>query len=455
MVQTVKISLAFNPKKFSDAAVNYLNGCVTNYYRAVNNISIQKYTSTPKKLYFNGNTIKNLNNLDTDSFINTYGFVIGETIIIPASASNNGNLVITGLTDKTITVSTTLTTETLPVGYIYMNTKVTALDYYYNLINNQEAISFLSKTDINTLQKYTVTGIDPTVGAPVNLQVGTKSFAWVTDGVTAPSQTTSTIVGTGWTGNLGQDTPAHIAGSYIQSFTIYHNFYLAPYFLAPLLSYFQTDSPPPDFQDGQINGSPLNNGWQYICQVNAKYAAGIAYQNTGQNIPAPGNVAWFDQNDSRTVPEFSTASVSYVDAVTGNPLTALDIGKSVNVTIKIKSASGLFVNVAGDVPGTTLTVSHIYCPLDASSYENTATTLGQNFMGDTQVTTVGAAAVNGITFGTPYQLLSNILATFVDAYNVTVTFNVKYAALLLSILQGKSVNDRNYLLTICTETITD
>jgi len=458
MVPTISIgNIAFTPRSFGlDNPVGYQNGSILSKYQAVVPIAIQKYTKNVKRLSIQGNTITIANALDNETFDGTYGFVEGETFIIHSpegAVKNNGTLTIASVDGQTITTPTSLVTEEIETCYVFMNTKVTALDYYYNLIANSDQLSFVSKTDTGNLQKYTVSGIDPTnTEASVYLQIGTKSFAWVTDTITAPTQSTSTIIGAGWTGWLG-GTPEEIAGSYIQSFVITHTYFLAPFFLPAWYSNMQSLTPPSDFQDIMQNGQPLNNGWQYVCQINAKYAAGAAYQNTGQNNPQPGNSAWFDMNDARTTPEFTVASIAYANAATGAPMTALDFGKQVNVTIKIKSASGLFS--VFEETGTHMVLQHIYCPMDPTSFQNNGFTLLQNFMHDGKDLYLNEGVVQTNNNGTNYQVMQNISAVYVDAYDATITFLVNYSPYLQGILAAKSPNDRNYAFAVTVETTQD
>lgn len=439
-------SILTSPVDLPDNGLASLGGSVAAKYKAVINFSFQKYTSTQKRLQFSGHVISNINRLDTDSFISTYNFLVGETIIIPMSAHNAGTLTITAVTDTSITVSASLVSEILEVGYIYVNKKITALDFYYNLIANSDSLSFLSKTDSDTLQKYAVSGIDATVSSPVYLQIGTKSFGWVTDIITAPTQSTSTIAGAGMTGYVS------ITGAYIQSFTITHYFYEAPFFTKEYFSNFASLVPVSDFVDSQLNGSPVNNGWQYVCQVNGKYTAGIVYENSGVSDKVPGNAAWFNQNNARTIPNFTLDTISYT--ISGQPAAQVDFGKDVVVTLKVKSASGGFANHTGGL-GTLLVLTHFYCPLTDSTYKNTATTLLQNLMHDKAIIELGVAAINGINYGTNYQVLKTCSGTAVNAYNATLTFTISYATYLKNILAAKSVADRNYSLSVFTGTTTD
>lgn len=435
-------SIQFNPVNFSDAAVPGYNGNIFNKYRAVINFYWLKYTSTVKRLKFSssGNTITNDNALDYDSFINTYNFQVGETIQCPQSSSNTGILTIISVTDRVITVSNTLTNEEVDTGYIYVTTKVTALDFFYNLIANSESNSYLSKTDIGTLQKYTISGLDASDTSTVhNLLVGTNSFGWVAEPITAPNTVTSTIVGAG-------------ISTYQQAFTLTHYFFQTPLFLKEQVDNFRKKTAPSEFQDNQLaNQSPASNGLKYITQINVKYAQGTAYIDSGNSTNTFGTGSWFNMNSQRTQPEFIFNSILYQKASDSSIIEQLDFGYDVNVILKIKSNSGLFVNNT-----TPLVLGFFYCPLDDTTYINTpGSNLATNFMGDKAITHLGNTSVNGTNYGTPTQVLKSVIATYVDAYNATITFTVSLSSQFKANFLSKIATDRNYCINVTTETSSD
>jgi len=93
-------------------------------------------------------------------------------------------------------------------------------------------------------------------------------------------------------------------------------------------------------------------------------------------------------------------------------------------------------------------LNHFLCPLAEADYIDTETTLLQNIRLDKKMITMDAGAVNGIEYGTDYQALTNIQATYVSATQVLITFRVDYSTATKLILSQKSVDDRYYAFVI-------
>ena len=445
IIMLVVDSISLSPVDYSDSALPLLDGSLFNRYKNVINFHFSKYTQ-PKRLQFKSsggiNTITNINALDYESFLDlTFDgnpLLVGETFKVAGSASNTGTLTITAVTATVITVSNTLTNETLEVGTIYVTSAVTAMDFYYNLIGNQESLSFVSKTDTNVLQKYTITGIACGTTSPVYLNIGTKSNAWVADTLTGIAST-STIAGAGAATGTG--------ATYKQSFIITHYFSQAPYFLANLQSNFSSLLPPSWYSPSiSATGLIQGGGLQYVAYLGAKYlSTDITPQNIAQINNQNGISCWLDSNPAGTNPDFSVYSIGYIDNATSLPLTAIDFTKTVNVTIVLKSASAAFVNNTSVID-----LNHFYAPLNPSQYQNTNTTLLQNFVNDRIALTVASmpSGVNGLFYGGNYQVIKGAKATYNSTSQVTVTFQAVFASTLQTMLIANPGN-RNYGL-VCT-----
>lgn len=436
-------SISFQPVDFSDSAINLLDGTLFNRYKSVINFHVSKYTQQ-KRLQLNGSTITNINLLDSESFLSLIQdgnpLLPGETFKIQGSSLNTGTFTIAStsgsVTSTTITITGSFTNETIEVGTIYINKAVTALDFYYNLIGNQENLSFVSKTD-SCLQKYTVSGIAAGTMTPSFLNIGTKSMGWVADILTG-IVSTSTIAGAGISGT---------GSSYKQSFTITHYFSQAPYFLQTLSSNFQSLLPP-SWYSPSVNSSGAigGGGLQYIANIGAKYMSTDTSPQNWANINNSNGIAsWINSNPAGTVPDFIVSSISYVDNVTSNVLTSLDFTKTTNVTIVLKSASAAFVNNTSVID-----LNHFYAPLNPSQYQNTSSTLLQNFVNDRIALTIGSSPspVNGVFYGGNYQVIKGAKATYNSTSQVTVTFQAVFASALQTEFIANPGN-RNYGL-ICT-----
>jgi hypothetical protein len=151
-----------------------------------------------------------------------------------------------------------------------------------------------------------------------------------------------------------------------------------------------------------------------------------------------GTACWLNQNNAETTPEFTSLINSYIDDATGEVLTALDFGKTVDVTMTVNSKSGLF---SSSMPSVNFILSHVYTPLLNTDYQNTATLLRQNFINDRAIQIIGAASVNGEFYGGNYSVIKNCVATYVSAAEVTVTFQAVYSSFLQNYFKARATNN--------------
>lgn len=397
----------------SDDPTPWLDGVLLNKYKSVTAFYFQKGTVAGGSLIFaaSGNTI-------TTSTENFNQFQIGETIKCPGSSSNTGTLTITGVSTSVLTVAESLTNETVD-SFIFVTNLITGLDWLYNLIPvSQSAPSFYSITDPATQQKYIVSGISTLTGTPIYFTIGTASYAWVTDTLTG-STSQAYIVGD------GISSTDNSATAYQQQFTITHYFFQTP-LSGTQLPLFKQKTTPPMY--------PLT----YCYGINAYYVGGTPIATASiSGITPYGIAAWANQNNSGSIPEFTCTGITYQDVSSGLILPNPDFTKNNLVTITLKSLSGLFAT------GKTIIIGHLYIPQATKEYQNTTTTLRQNFIMDRCVQTIGGGAANGEFYGSNYSVLQNVVCALIDANTVTVTLNAIYAASLQTLLQSKPASNRN------------
>lgn len=413
-------------------AKSYMDGVPFQIYQQQMNISITRQ-SLNRRLKFDNvhNVISNANNLDSRNFI-TDGWLPGETFQPQGTANNNsGSFTIVSVTASALIVTGSMNAET-GVGSIAENcslnltSQITGVEVFYNLVGSTEAENYISKTDVNYLQKlYIGSGLNASDTETVHdLLVGTKSFAWNTSSLTLPNITNSTIVGAGWTG-------------FIQTFTINVYFVTVTVGGNELYNYLRSGIKPSFY--------PVS----YITSVNGKYDQSGLIPHTGNSLSTTGVGSWFNENNAGTVPEYSIGSITYTD-LNGNPLTALDIGQNVNVSITVNSATGQFVN-AGESPGTKFKVGFAYLPLNSSQYQNNGNQWQSNHLIDGGTNTIGAASTNGSGYGGNNQSLTNIVVTWVSSSQVIITYTVVFSAYIISTLAAQGPGNRNYLLHVITE----
>jgi len=202
--------------------VKYLNGVISD--RMIATIAFYvKWFTTDVLLTFDGatKTITRSNNLEFGSFI-TDGFKVGDSFDVNGSGSNNSSFTITEITDRVITVSETISDETTAAATLFGTTPITAIDYYYNLCENNTA-QFFNLSDRETKPRFSVDGITATGSSSHNMFVSTNSKAWVN--------------GTANISEIG-------IVEYAQKFEIIHTFDINPVWLAEQQSNFENGLPP-------------------------------------------------------------------------------------------------------------------------------------------------------------------------------------------------------------------
>lgn len=428
----------------TDGGTEFINGCIMDktiltlegYIIKTIPAMMVKFTAADK-------TIKNSNDIDFRSFIKDGEFQVGEKIIFPDSVSNNTALTITAITDRIITVSDVLVNETCRQTDAFISSKISAIDYYYNLANvdvnerkqfqkwNSELPTksdMQSKIDPSVLQKYSLEkGFD--ASDTITIQqfiVGSEKYDWVTDTLEGDI-TECTIVGMGIT-------------SYKQKFKIVHTFLQTPLWTNNQVANFQNRIAPNNFLK---NDCPT-----YIFGIEGKY-------DWFSQIPAVsfldkttvGRMAWYNQNVYKKLPTYTFDEILYEDADTSDILNRLDLSKTHDVTIHIKSSAGKFE------AGSKFILGFCYCALSEATYQTASRTLRQNNANDRAIVIEGAGVVNGDLFGTAAQIITNATVAVIDANNAILTFTASFTTAAKNILNAFSLSDLNYAFTVATQDI--
>lgn len=438
----VTASRNFYPVDFlgdAGGGVSFFNGrvmqkmkCVINGYFEWNLLQAQfTFTSSDKSILMTNNT-------DPRTFPGQ-GFQIGDSITIANSNSNNGTFTILTISNQKITVAESVTDEKALSADIHGVTAITTIDFYSNLIKNGAPENYFSLTDSSTEQKLTASGLDANdTSTTVYFSLGTKSAAWVTDAMNADFTMVNTkIKGAG-------------ISSYKQNFTITQYFFVAPFYLTNQFNNFQNRVAPDYFSNG--------NQLTHIFRVDGKFdkynpiadqSGGIENQN--------GLSAWFDENINGQLNDYYVSAISYQDHDTSVTLSSLDINKNVLVTATLKSRSGRFANHSGGLAGTgtEIVAGFFACPNSESLYQNTQTTLLQNFFSDRCERETGIAGTgSGENYGTGYQAITNCAFTFIDANTITCRFIFSAGATLKTYLESQSDRLRNYAIYFQTQDVT-
>lgn len=442
----IEISYKIFPVEFynADSGSPNLNSRILDKMKAVLTATAKKSSENSSWIFNAANKTITINNdqtllsgLGTDTPVFNSNFedlrqkyIIGEQFDSVGTLSNNTNFTITDISETTLTVSVAPTDEITGSSSIFVTSKINALDFYFNLVDNNTDENYYSLTDKGSLQRYSVSGLDASDTSTHHLfSATTRSNGWVTDVLTGQVSQCD-IVGAG-------------ISNYIQTFTVTHYFIQSPLFLREQIQNFTSQLPPEEFQNG--------NSLRYICHFDAKYSATTTIiEDSGSLISVQGSSCWFGSVSFDTRPQYSFDYITYVDHVSSTVLSALDANRIIDVTIGIKANSALFSNA-----NTRLILNHIYCPSDESVYMNTQTTMRQNLMNDRCSLKLGDSAQSGEFHGTNYQVFSNnIAAIFVDTTHCKVTFSVSYSTFLKTFLKARSDTDRQYAFSITTQNYT-
>lgn len=408
--------------------VNYFNGNVLSKMKA----EISFYTflgAENKRLTFEAatKTISLAVPEDSYNFVQE-GWRPGMTIAVEGSVNNNGTYFVLGVTINSISVFQSLTDEADIECSVFDDTPITDIDFYYNLIANNDVESYVSKTDRNSLQRFLFFGLDAAdTSTEINAIVGSNSFAWVTNEFSDAA--------------LGETSEVKIIGDGIsghkQKFIITQEFSVAPFWLRDQITNFQTKTPP-DYYFG-------DNSLKHICRIDAKFGVSPVVPYTGKIIDENGLSSWFNSNNIRTTPEYELESITYKDVESEEIAAQPDLAKQTLVTVVVTSKSGRFAT------GTKFIVDFFLCPLDQSDYTNPQNTLRQNLKNDRLFFEEGDAPANGEYYGTPYQAITEISAEIDTANQATISFLIDLADEIKEQLKERQSDNRYFAVTVTCE----
>jgi hypothetical protein len=404
-----------------DSGTDYLMGfpgdkikCTIDFYVKVSAENIAVITSENTS----NNTIRRT---DSGSFLKD-GFRIGNSITTVGMGTDSANYTISDVSEKLITISSTLgTTTTYFSAFIYRTDLPISCDYYYNLIENDAPDSFVSLVDNQTTQRYTVSGISPT-GTTGTFTIASNSKAWAVDG----NGYGITIDGMG-------------ISDFKYYFRIIQTFIITPIALYSQLQNIQNGIPP------AVDYFADRKCLRHIAKIDMKIEKTNPEIIDTATVSRKGNTGWFDEflngedaTYSATTPvyTFGGESVSEVQysSTTGT-----------NAVITLTSSNNTFTT------GTTAVLHIIYIPATESDYINTASKFRHAFAYDRVTLTCGAGSSSGINNGTDDKQINLAAATFVNSSTITITCGFRMATYLESRVSEKDSDNRNYLVFVTTQ----
>lgn len=354
---------------------------------------------------------------DNGSFIDD-GFKVGDTIVTD-SPTNPGPFTITAISDSIITVAEALADESWPDGSVFGETPVTAIDYFFNLIENNAPDDFDSLTDLENAQMYTASGLDPTAPPATTAMtpVG-NSMGWQQSGLTVDIDTVSFT-------------------NHRQRFTVTHEFFITPLFRPDQIQNIRDGIPPaPDYFGNR-------KALRYAAKIDAKFTdMDPEIPHTSDFEMGPGNTGWFDELANGRAPKYELLSITYTDDATAAVVDGLQSCRKTNVDIRLSSV-GLFT------AGQKMVLNQMYLPLDSADFINTKDTdLIANFRFDRAFLTEGAAAIDGEQFGTDAQSITDAQAVLIGVNEMKITYSFDPAAAYTTFIGGKDDTNRNYAIFV-------
>lgn len=361
----------------------------------------------------------------------------------------------------------------IPLGTSIFSVKAphTAIEYRYNFIENNEATNYDSKVD-GTNQRMIAPAIDATAlitSGP--LIIGQKyiisdfnagdNFTNV-GGTNVPGNvfiatgTTPTVYSNGSTLNLCSDlifygpktyqigsafiygTGIDTVGLYGFKFTIVHHTVLTPFFLSAKWNDLLAKIAPNYF----FNSNCLKSVFEITSYLDYSDPNRIQVATSDQ---LDGNSGWLNENFNSGITNYYIDSIIYK-----NPATTVIPGISfstVETTLEITIKNT--VNAPFSNNNTKFTLNFCKAPLNDTEYLNNTKTLQKNFLFDTALNVVGSASVNGDNFGTAYQVLKNVSATFISTSEVLITAKIAMDASIVTDLQ--TFDEARYILFVATQ----
>ncbi len=340
-----------------------------------------------------------------------------------------------------------------------LKTPITALKYFYNFLENSASNDYASKVDgsIQRLladsilctqtqtsgvlvigQKYYISDYNP---GDDFTNVGGEN---VTGTIFTATGTAPTVYSNGSTLNKAYDmefqgAKPYQTGSaiivmmglntttiYGQKFKIIHYTKLTPFFLSDQYIDLQNGIRPLYFQNTEC--------LKYIQKLEAYYNYNdpnriLTYESSEDiNLNFIGNTGGFNENFNSGVTNYYVDSITYTNA-SAEEIDTLELTTNeTDVEIVIKN----MVDTPFSNNNTKFTLNFCRAPFDAIEYQNNTKTLDQNFTFDSVLNTVGSASVNGDTYGTIWQVLKNVSATFTSSGEIVINAKVAFDANVLN-----------------------
>ena len=375
---------------------------------------------------------------DTGSF-KTDGFMVGNTVKTVNCGANDGNtytIASISLDGKVITLTGapaaggTFNAAAPNEPTLNLTSPILDIHCYFNLIENGEAETYLSKIDVGTTQKIitdktgTLDGVAATPVADEQMLVPNGSNGWLTWG----------------------------AGGFEIRAISYTNF--KQQFMITILHKIVEINTLTNIQSNILSDNFFtDNCLKFIAKIVAKFDFTTPVNITThphvskwfeEGVLPDGNTGGYDENWNGGTPNYTASGILYEDettnAITGISLTPI---QKTLVYSDIQSVNGVFS--AGN---SKVIVKIQHLPQDATLYINTGTAYDVNFKLAEITLTDGAAAA---TDTSTYWEITEAEFFINDVSNAYIRFKIKPTANGQAFFESMPATDRNILINVILE----
>lgn len=407
----VVTDISFVPE-LGGSGVRYLHGNM--FYKVAMSATIEVHTfaiaSTDAAILFAAPGFP-----DTSYIVDDNGggffkdFRDGDTILVQSAGANNGTYTnILKIDDNTIRVNTSLTSATSLTAQIYLAQSYPTVDYYYNLIENNDAINFNALVD-GSIQKFSANGVVST-SVPMTAN-GFKSW------------------------QIGTATVTHVSTSatFKSIFIIDQDLYINPFLL------------PSDDANTYPTYFANNNCLKHVFRADFKINNTDTYRiQTVEFDEEVGNTGWFDENYNTGITNYSISNLVFTRLSDSEVIPSLQLSDVITtqVTFDIdNTVDSPFVS-----SGTAKFIANfINIPVDTDDFSNTSTLLDFNFSFDRCQAVIDSGSVNG-DFS---RAIQNFAVAYVSASKVSVAFDINLSTDVYNRIA--SFTEQKYLLAISTQ----
>jgi len=437
-VEITNIDIRREDFRPSTAGTDYLLGNLFTKHKAIIDIEVATFvTANNFNFTLDDTSVLNIGSNWAITDDNNSGrfreFFAGNEVKIFAGASSpfNGTYTIVKVQDNDNTLvisgaSPSTSNTTMSVGYITVTDQPTGFRYFFGLPENNEVASFDSKID----------GIEQQYKYGDSTGIGT-SFVAMTQLFKKSAHLGSAQV---------KEVSSNTTSIYVYTFQIEHTFFVNPFYLDTQLNNLLLGDAPTYFDKQKC--------LRYVFRVQSHYDVDNPNEFLAVEIDQKlGNTGWLDENFNGGQTNYSISDLSYTRVSDSLALTGIEnvLGTSDTTTVafRVLNTTDTPFREAGNA--TKLVCNIIVLPENPAAYQNINQLMKENYCFDRAVATANSVPtpVDGDEFGTNFQIIENLKATFVNSGRIDVEFTANLGSEVIS--KVANLTDKYFLIAISTE----